>query len=55
MMVDQQAGVLYAGQEDVGIWRVDLKTRVAETTPFVETTAFDPASPLARDVEGLTI
>lgn len=55
MVVDQQTGMLYAGQEDVGIWRVDLKTRVAEAAPFVETTAFNPASPLARDVEGLTI
>jgi 3-phytase len=55
MVVDQQTGVLYAGQEDVGIWRVNLKTRVAEAAPFVVTTAFDPQSPIARDVEGLTM
>lgn len=55
MVVDQQTGVLYAGQEDVGIWRVNLHTRVADTAPFVQTTAFDAASPIARDVEGLTL
>lgn len=55
MVVDQQRGTLYAGQEDVGIWRIDLKTRVAEAAPFVETTAFKPDSPVARDVEGLTL
>lgn len=55
VVVHQQTGVLYAGQEDVGIWRVNLKTRVAEPAPFIVTTAFDPTSPIARDVEGLTI
>lgn len=55
MAVDQQTGLLYAGQEDVGIWRIDLRTRLAEAAPFVETTAFNADSPLARDVEGLTI
>ncbi len=55
MVVDQQTGTLYAGQEDVGIWRIDLATRRSEAAPFVRTTAFDPQSKLARDVEGLTI
>jgi len=26
MVVDQRNGILYAGQEDIGIWRIDLKT-----------------------------
>lgn len=55
MVADQQTGTLYAGQEDVGIWRIDLQRRVAEAAPFVRTTAFDPQSRLARDVEGLTL
>ena len=57
MVVDQQTGIAYAGQEDVGIWRIHLRDGrdVAETAPFVETRAFDPRSPIARDVEGLTI
>lgn len=55
MAVDQQTGILYAGQEDVGIWRVDLVAGVAEEAPFYETSAFDPTSRIARDVEGLTI
>ena len=55
--VDQQTGIAYAGQEDVGIWRIDLRggRDEAEPRPFVETRAFDPASPIARDVEGLSI
>jgi len=55
MAVDQPRGILYAGQEDVGIWRVDLRSGVADPRPFYETTAFDPQSKIARDVEGLTI
>jgi 3-phytase len=57
IVVDQQTGIAYAGQEDVGIWRIDLRggRDVADSAPFVETRAFDPASPIARDVEGLTI
>jgi 3-phytase len=57
LAVDQQTGIAYAGQEDVGIWRIHLAggRDEAERQPFVETRAFDPASPIARDVEGLTI
>ena len=57
LVVDQQTGIAYAGQEDVGIWRIDVRAGrdVAEARPFVETRAFDPASPIARDVEGLSI
>ncbi|MBL8521756.1 MAG: phytase [Betaproteobacteria bacterium] len=55
--VDQQGGIAYAGQEDVGIWRIHLKNGElrAEDKPFIETRAFDPKSPIARDVEGLAI
>jgi myo-inositol-hexaphosphate 3-phosphohydrolase len=61
VVVDQRTGLLYAGEEDVGIWRVDLKTGTADKAPFYETRGAkgspfaNPASVVARDVEGLTI
>lgn len=55
MVIDQRNGVLFVGQEDVGIWRIDLRRGVLDSKPLVETKYFDPASPLAADVEGLTI
>jgi len=55
MVVDQQTGVLYAGQEDVGIWRIDLKTGLADAAPFVLSTDYDATSPLTQDIEGLTL
>jgi 3-phytase len=55
MVVDQQTGVLYAGQEDVGIWRIDLKSGLADAAPFVLSTDYDTASPLTQDIEGLTL
>lgn len=55
MVVDQQTGMLFAAQEDVGIWRVNLRTGVADATPILRSKEFDPSSPLVSDVEGLTI
>jgi 3-phytase len=55
MVVDQQTGMLYAGQEDVGIWRVDLATGFAEPDPFVLSRTYAPGSPLLADIEGVTI
>lgn len=55
LVVDQQTGMLYAGQEDVGIWRVDLNTGAAEANPFVLSRTYDATSPLQADIEGLTI
>lgn len=61
LVVDQRRGILYAGQEDVGIWRVDLKTGRADAAPFYETRGsskssfFEPGSVISRDVEGLCI
>lgn len=61
LVVDQRTGILYAGQEDVGIWRVDLSTGKADGRPFYETRGapgssfHEPKSVIARDVEGLTI
>jgi 3-phytase len=55
MVVDQQTGMLYIGQEDVGIWGINLHTGVLGSAPLIETKTFNPASPIAADVEGLTI
>jgi 3-phytase len=55
MVVDQQTGMLYVGQEDVGIWGINLHTGALGAKPLVETKSFNPASPIAADVEGLTI
>ena len=64
LVVDQRTGVLYAGQESVGVWTIDLRSGVASDAPVVETrgsgdpdvgTFFEPGSPITRDIEGLTI
>lgn len=61
LVVDQRRGILYAGQEDVGIWRVNLNTGKADDAPFYETRGsskssfFEPGSRISRDVEGLCI
>ncbi|MFO1068389.1 MAG: phytase [Geminicoccaceae bacterium] len=61
LVVDQRSGALYAGQEDVGIWIVDLKAGTIGRQPFVTTRGSvrspfrEPSSVIARDVEGLTI
>lgn len=61
VVVDQRTGVLYAGEEMVGIWRIDLTTGEMGDGPFYETrgstaSSFNnPDSVIARDVEGLTI
>ncbi len=53
--IDQRTGIAYAGNEDVGLFRIDLKTFDAEKTPFYTTRRFDPTSMLARDAEGVSI
>ena len=55
MVVDQQTGMLYVGQEDVGIWGINLNTGALGSAPLIETKTFNPASPITADVEGLTI
>jgi myo-inositol-hexaphosphate 3-phosphohydrolase len=59
VVIDHTTGVIYAGQEDVGIWRVAVtggdpvlayQTRGASTSSF-----FNPDSVISRDVEGLSI
>jgi 3-phytase len=69
MVIDARANVLYAGQEDVGMWRIDLRTkrrsiveRVAEYgVPFAADctldTEHDPGygGRIRADVEGATL
>jgi myo-inositol-hexaphosphate 3-phosphohydrolase len=59
VVIDHSTGTIYAGQEDVGIWRVAVtggdpvlayQTRGASSSSF-----FNPDSVITRDVEGLSI
>jgi 3-phytase len=59
--IDRTTGTIYAGQEDVGIWRINAATGAIEASPVVTTRGAAtspftmPGSPIARDVEGLTV
>lgn len=61
LVVDTEAGILFAGQEDVGLWRINLTTGKADDKPFYETRGSvkspfnNPDSKVARDVEGLAL
>lgn len=61
LAVDQERGMLFAGQEDVGLWRINLTTGKADDKPFYETrgsakSSFNvEESRVVRDVEGLTL
>ncbi len=61
LVVDEVTGILFAGQEDVGLWRVNLTTGTADAKPFYETRGSvkspfnNPDSKVARDVEGLAL
>lgn len=61
LVVDADARILFAGQEDVGLWRVNLSTGKADDQPFYETRGSvkspfnNPDSKIARDVEGLAL
>ena len=60
-VIDASTGILYAGQEDVGIWKIDIRDPavaprlVYETRGSTESSFNNPDSVIARDVEGLTI
>ncbi len=61
LTVDKATGTIYAGQEDVGIWRIKGATGTIDAAPIYTTrgspvSSFTaPDSVIARDVEGLTI
>jgi 3-phytase len=61
LVADKVSGILYAGQEDVGIWQIDPVAESASAEPLV-TTRGSAKSPfnatdgaISRDVEGLTV
>lgn len=60
-VVDATTGILYAGQEDVGIWKIDIRNAetapqlVYETRGSTESSFNNRDSAIARDVEGLAI
>lgn len=61
LVADEEAGLLFAGQEDVGLWRIDLRSGKADDQPFYETRGSvkspfnNQDSKVARDVEGLAL
>lgn len=62
LAIDRRAGVLYAGQEDVGIWRIPIRVRtnmqtelLYETRGSTKSSFNNPDSVIARNVEGLSI
>ena len=56
-VADDEAGVLYLGEEDLGIWRYDLRARARDDEAVVRTLVdlTAPAGRLVADVEGLTL
>lgn len=61
LVVDEERAILFAGQEDVGLWRVDLRSGKADEAPFYETRGSgrspfnNDESRIVRDVEGLAL
>lgn len=53
-VADQELGVVYMGQEDVGIWKFGAEPEDSPDGTLIHAIA-DPASHLSPDVEGLTI
>ena len=51
-VVDDRTGTLYVAEEDVGIWRVDLRAASLAATAFAKV---GPAQGLVDDVEGLAL
>lgn len=61
LVADKVSGILYAGQEDIGIWRIDPVAGTIGEAPLVTTRGSTksqftaPDSVISRDVEGLTV
>ncbi|WP_245894986.1 phytase [Nostoc cycadae] len=55
MVVDQETGYLYIGQEDVGIWKFDAEPFGNNTGTLIDRVRALGGSNLTDDVEGLTI
>ncbi|BAY07980.1 phytase [Calothrix sp. NIES-2098] len=55
MVVDQETGFLYIGQEDVGIWKFQAEPNGSNTGKLIDTVKALGGTYLSDDVEGLTI
>jgi myo-inositol-hexaphosphate 3-phosphohydrolase len=55
MVVDQETGFLYIGQEDVGIWKFQAEPNSSNTGKLIDKVKALGGSNLTNDVEGLTI
>ncbi|WP_236721355.1 phytase, partial [Trichormus sp. NMC-1] len=55
MVVDQETGFLYIGQENVGIWKFDAEPNGSNTGKLIDVVKSLGGSNLVEDVEGLTI
>jgi myo-inositol-hexaphosphate 3-phosphohydrolase len=55
MVVDQETGFLYIGQEDVGIWKFNAEPNSSSTGKLIEKVKAEGGKNLTADVEGLTI
>ncbi|WP_413173597.1 phytase [Anabaena azotica] len=55
MVVDQETGFLYIGQENVGIWKFDAEPNSSNTGKLIDKVKDLGGSNLVDDVEGLTI
>ncbi|MBD2199935.1 MULTISPECIES: 5'/3'-nucleotidase SurE [Calothrix] len=55
MVVDQETGFLYIGQEDVGIWKFSAEPNGGTTGKLIDKVKGLGGSHLTDDVEGLTI
>ncbi|BAZ30176.1 phytase [Cylindrospermum sp. NIES-4074] len=55
MVVDQETGYLYIGQENVGIWKFDAEPNGSNTGKLIDKVKNLGGSHLVDDVEGLTI
>jgi 3-phytase len=54
MVIDDEHQVLYVGEEQNGIWRIDLKSPESEPTLIISSTAADNEN-IRYDIEGLAI
>ncbi len=55
MVIDQETGFLYIGQEDVGIWKFNAEPNSSSTGTLIERVKAEGGKNLVNDVEGLTI
>ena len=55
IVVDQETGFLYIGQEDVGIWKFNAEPNGSSTGTLIERVKAEGGKNLTNDVEGLTI